>query len=216
MLKALLFDLDGTLADTDSLHMPTWIAALEPYGIEVDEEFYRHRISGRLNPDVVEELLPHVSEEEGRNIADTKEADFRDRAGELQPLPGLLDFLEEGRRRGLALSLVTNAPGENVGAILRGLKLESYFDSTILAEEVGAGKPDPEPYRAALKELGVRADEAIAFEDSTSGIVSAVGAAIRTVGIATTQPSEKLLDAGAYLVVDDFTAVEIRDLLDDL
>ncbi|MBA3426321.1 MAG: HAD family phosphatase, partial [Rubrobacter sp.] len=46
MLKALMFDLDGTLAETDSLHLPTWVDVLAPHGIEVDEEFYRERISG--------------------------------------------------------------------------------------------------------------------------------------------------------------------------
>ena len=215
MLKALLLDLDGTLADTDALHMPLWKDMLEPHGIEVDEEFYKHRISGRLNSDIIEDLLPHLSEEEGRNVADTKAADFRDRAGELQPLPGLIDFLEEGSGRGLTIALVTNAPRESVGITLRGLELESYFDSTILAEEVGVGKPDPEPYRAALKRLGVRAEEALAFEDSTSGIASAVGAAIRTVGVATTQAPERLREAGAFLVVDDFSAEEAWELLAD-
>lgn len=214
MLRALLFDLDGTLADTDALHMPTWIDALEPYGIKVDEEFYRQRISGRLNPDIIEEFLPHLPEEEAQNIADTKEIDFRNRAGELQSLPGLVEFVEEGRRRGLSIALVTNAPRENVGAILHGLGLEAYFDVTVLAEEVGVGKPDPEPYLATLEKLGIRADEAIAFEDSTSGIASAVGASIRTVGVATTQPPEKLLDAGAYLGIEDFTDAEVRGLLD--
>lgn len=214
MLRALLFDLDGTLADTDALHMPTWVDALEPYGIKVDEEFYRQRISGRLNPDILEEFLPHLPEEEAQNIADTKEVDFRNRAGELQSLPGLVEFVGEGRRRGLSLALVTNAPHENVGAILHGLGLEAYFDVTVLAEEVGVGKPDPEPYLATLEKLGIRADEAIAFEDSTSGIASAVGASIQTVGVATTQPPEKLLGAGACLVIEDFTDAEVRSLLD--
>lgn len=214
MLRALLFDLDGTLADTDALHMPTWVDALEPYGIKVDEEFYRQRISGRLNPDIIEEFLPHLPEEEAQNIADTKEVDFRNRAGELQSLPGLVEFVGESRRRGLSIALVTNAPRENVGTILHGLGLEAYFDVTVLAEEVGVGKPDPEPYLATLEKLGIRADEAIAFEDSTSGIASAVGASIQTVGVATTQPPEKLLDAGAYLVIEDFTDAEVRGLLD--
>lgn len=214
MLKALLFDLDGTLADTDALHQPTWVAALRPHGIDVTEEFYRQRISGRLSPEVLEELLPHLSREEGQSIADTKEADFRNRAADLRPLAGLIDFMESGRRHGLRSALVTNAPRENVGAVLRGLDLEGYFDSTVLAEEVGVGKPDPEPYKAALGKLDVRAGETVAFEDSTSGIASAVGADIRTVGIATTQPQEILLDAGAFLVVEDFTAPEVWSLLD--
>ncbi|MDQ4107021.1 MAG: HAD-IA family hydrolase [Actinomycetota bacterium] len=214
MLRALLFDLDGTLADTDALHMPTWADALRSYDIEVDEDFYKRRISGRRNPDIVEDLLPHLSEEEGRNIADTKEADFRERAGELRSLPGLLDFIEEGRWRGLPIALVTNAPRENVGAILRGLGLEGRFDSTVLAEEVGVGKPDPKPYRAALERLSIRAEEAIAFEDSTSGIASAVEAGIPTVGVATTREPEKLREAGAFLVAEDFTNPEVWGLLD--
>lgn len=213
MLRALLFDLDGTLADTDSLHMPTWADALRPYDIEVDEDFYKQRISGRRNPDIVEDLLPHVTEEEGRSITDTKEADFREQAVNLQPLPGLLDFIEEGHRRGLSIALVTNAPRDNVGAILRGLGLEGRFDATVLAEEVGVGKPDPKPYQTALGRLGVRAEEAIAFEDSTSGIASAVGAGIPTVGVATTRAPEKLLEAGAFLVAEDFADPGIRALL---
>ena len=58
MLKALLLDLDGTIADTDALHMPLWADLLGNHGIEVDEEFYKHRVSGRLNPDVLKEFLP--------------------------------------------------------------------------------------------------------------------------------------------------------------
>ena len=83
MYRALLFDLDGTLAETDSLHLPTWVEALRPYGIEVDESFYRERISGRSNSKIVEDLLPDLSAEEGQKLADTKEASFRERAHEL-------------------------------------------------------------------------------------------------------------------------------------
>lgn len=216
MLKALLLDLDGTLAETDSLHFPTWADALEPYGIQVDEEFYKENISGRLNPDIVEDLLPHVSEEEGRQIADTKEADFRRRAYELESLPGLIPFLEKARAQGLKLALVTNAPEENVHAILDGLNLGDAFDAMFLAREVGAGKPDPAPYLTALEQLGLAPDETIAFEDSASGIVSATEAGIPTVGIAsTTHDPKKLREAGAFMVTDDFTDLECVALLDD-
>jgi HAD superfamily hydrolase (TIGR01509 family) len=214
MLKALLLDLDGTLAETDSLHLPTWVAALRPYGVEVDEEFYKERISGRLNPEIVGELLPHLSEQEGREIAETKESDFRDRAGDLEPLPGLREFLEASKSRGCDLALVTNAPKENVHAILRGLELEHFFDPVVLAEEVEAGKPHPAPYTAALDRLSVSSEEALAFEDSPSGVSSAVAAGVPTVGVASTQEPQKLLDAGAFVVVEDFTDPEAWALLD--
>jgi HAD superfamily hydrolase (TIGR01509 family) len=214
LYRALLFDLDGTLAETDSLHLPTWVDVLRPYGIEVDEEFYRESISGRSNSKIVKDLLPDLSAEEGRKLADAKEASFRERAHELEPLPGLLDFMEEAKSRGLSLALVTNAPEENVEAILLALRLGEYFDEVVLSEEVGPVKPDPAPYRAALDKLGVAPEEALAFEDSTSGIGSAVGAGIPTVGIASTQDPEKLLQAGAFTVARDFTDPRLPELLE--
>jgi HAD superfamily hydrolase (TIGR01509 family) len=213
LYRALLFDLDGTLAETDSLHLPTWVATLSPHGIEVDEEFYRESISGRSNLEIVEELLPDLSAEEGRKLAEAKEASFRERAVELEPLPGLLEFMEEAKDRGLSLALVTNAPEQNVEAILLALGLGEFFDEVVLSDEVGPVKPDPAPYRAALEKLGVAPEEALAFEDSTSGISSSVAAGIPTVGIASTQVPERLLQAGAFAAVSDFTDPELRGLL---
>jgi HAD superfamily hydrolase (TIGR01509 family) len=214
LYRALLFDLDGTLAETDSLHLPTWVNVLRPYGIEIDEEFYRERISGRSNSKIVEDLLPDLSAKEGRDLADAKEASFRERADELEPLPGLLDFMREAKDRGLSLALVTNAPEENVEAMLLALELREFFDEVVLSDEVGPVKPDPAPYRAALNRLGVAPEEALAFEDSTSGIASSVGVGIPTVGIASTQAPETLEDAGAFMVAADFADPELRRLVD--
>jgi HAD superfamily hydrolase (TIGR01509 family) len=213
LYRALLFDLDGTLAETDSLHLPTWVDVLRPYGIEVDEEYYKARISGRSNSKIVEDLLPDLSAEDRRDLAEAKEASFRKHAGELEPLPGLLDFMEEAKDRGFSLALVTNAPEENVEAILLALDLGVFFDEVVLSDEVGPVKPDPAPYKAALERLGVGPDEALAFEDSTSGIASAVGASIPTVGIASTQAAETLEEAGAFMVAEDFADPKLRELL---
>ncbi len=213
MHRVLLFDLDGTLAETDSLHLPTWVEALLPHGIEVDETFYRDNISGRANAEIVGNLLPNLSAREGREIVETKEAGFRERAGDLEPLPGLLDFLESAKGRGLRTALVTNAPSENVGAVLLALGLEDFFDAVVPAEEVRAAKPDPEPYRTALEKLGADPEDALAFEDSVSGIASAVGAGVPTVGIASTQRPERLREAGAVTVAKDFTDPNLRALV---
>jgi HAD superfamily hydrolase (TIGR01509 family) len=214
LYRALLFDLDGTLAETDSLHLPTWVDALEPYGVEVDEEFYRDKISGRSTAEIVRELLPELTDEQGRSIGDAKEASFRERASELEPLPGLVDFVERGRKRGMRIALVTNAPEENVKMILLALKLRDFFDTVVLADEVEAVKPDPAPYRAALEKTGVPAEEALAFEDSISGISSSIAAGIPTVGIASSQEPQKLLVAGAFMTAQDFTDPQLRTLID--
>ena len=213
MYRVLLFDLDGTLAETDSLHLPTWVEALLPHGIEVDEAFYRENISGRANAEIVGDLLPNLSAQKGREIIEAKEAGFRERAGGLEPLPGLMEFLESAKGRELKTGLVTNAPRENVAAVLAALGLVDFFDAVVPAEEVRAAKPDPEPYLTALEKLGAEPGEALAFEDSLSGIRSAVDAGVPTVGIASTQEPEKLREAGAFTVARDFTDPGLRALI---
>lgn len=213
LYHALLFDLDGTLAETIPSHMPTWAAALKPYGFEVDDEFYREKISGRSAPDVLASLLPDLSEDEIRSLAETKEAGFRERAGDVKPLPGLIDFVAVARENGLRVALVTNAPKENVIAVLRALDLERDFDEVVVADEVGAVKPDPAPYKAALDRMDLAPGEAVAFEDSVSGIASAVGAGIPTVGIGSSDSPARLRDAGVFMVVRDFTDKQLLKLL---
>ena len=152
MVKAILFDLDGTLADTDPLHLLAWREVLAPYGLKVDPAFYRERISGRLNPEIVRDLLGLEGEEAERLIA-TKEARFRELAQGLRPTPGLPEFLERIREKGLLWGVVTNAPRENARHVLEALGLRPPL--LVLAEEVGRGKPDPLPYQLALRRLGV-------------------------------------------------------------
>lgn len=213
MYRALLFDLDGTLAETDSLHLPTWVDVLEPYGVGVDERFYRESISGRNTGEIIRDLLPELSDDENRSIGDAKEARFRERATELEPLPGLLSFVAWGREQGMSIVLVTNAPGENVRAVLLALELRDFFDAIVLADEVEAVKPDPAPYRAALEKIGVTPRQALAFEDSVSGISSSVAAGVPTVGITSSQKSETLLSAGAFVTAEDFTDPHLRALI---
>ena len=215
MLKALLFDLDGTLSETDSIHFLTWADAMKPHGVTLNREVYGERVSGHENPAIVADFLPSLSEEERRAVVEAKERDFNGRATSLEPLPGLLDFVAAARDGGLRLALVTNAPRENAAAILRAVALEDAFEAEILSEDVGAGKPDPAPYRAALERLGVAADEAVAFEDSASGIASALAAGVPTVGIASTQPVEKLEALGVELVVHDFTDPRLSAFIEE-
>lgn len=203
--RALLFDLDGTISETDSIHHPAWAEILSPRGYEVDWAFYQENISGRLNPEIVAEFMPDLSEEEGREIVEAKEADFRRRVGELVALPGLREFIERGKDAGMAVALVTNAPKLNALAVLEALGLSNVFDPVILAEDAGAGKPEPAPYLLALEKLGLASGEATAFEDSSSGIKAAVAAGISTVGIASTHDPQTLANAGAFTVARDFS-----------
>jgi beta-phosphoglucomutase-like phosphatase (HAD superfamily) len=124
-----------------------------------------------------------------------------------------VDFVQRGREWGMRIALVTNAPEENVQAILLALELRDFFDTVVLADEVEAVKPDPAPYRAALDKTGVAAEEALAFEDSVSGISSSVAAGVPTVGITSSQDPQKLFDAGAFMTAEDFNDPQLRALI---
>jgi HAD superfamily hydrolase (TIGR01509 family) len=214
MLNALLFDLDGTVADTDPIHYQTWREVMLGYGIEIDPTFYKARFSGRLNNQIIQDLLPKLSIAAGEQLSDDKEAAFRQRAAAiLQPLAGLLDVLDWVDQQGLKRAAVTNAPRENAEFMLQVLNLQTRIPIVILAEELPKGKPDPLPYQTALETLGVTAQETIAFEDSPSGVRSAVAANITTVGIATTHDPQELYQLGAMLVVADFTDDRLQNLL---
>lgn len=206
MLKAILFDLDGTLANTDPIHLQIWAELLAPHGYEVDKAFYQEKISGRLNAEIVRELLPHIPPEEEPQFSADKEARFRELAAtRLQPMPGLLPLLEWADAHGLKMAVVTNAPRSNAEFMLRVLNLESRFQPVIIADELERGKPDPLPYQEALRSLDLAIEDAVIFEDSTTGIRSAIASGVKTIGVASTHNPEKLCDLGAAIAVSDFT-----------
>jgi HAD superfamily hydrolase (TIGR01509 family) len=214
-LAAILYDLDGTIANTDPVHLIAWRECLREFGIEIDEPFYHQRMSGKLNPAIIADLLPQLSAEEGEKLADYKEARFRELADELLPTPGLLDLIDWASHHQLKQAVVTNAPRENARFMLKILKIDQVFDRVILADDLGIGKPDPTPYTYALKEFELKPHQAIAFEDSPSGVRSAVAAGIPTIGITSTQTPVALHELGANLAIADFTDANLWTLLNE-
>lgn len=216
MLKALLFDLDGTLTHSDPVHRTTWQAILQTYGIVMDEVFYNTHISGRLNDQILQDLLPQLNAAERQELSDFKEATFREQAQDLQPLAGSPKVIEWMQTQHLQRAIVTNAPRENAHFMLQVLGWIDLFPLVVLAEELPRGKPDPLPYQTALQRVGVQPDEALVFEDSPSGITSAVAAGIATVAIASGHPPDYLETLNPTLVIPDFTDPRLTDLLTQL
>ncbi len=204
-LKALLFDLDGTLANTDPLHFLAWQDILTEHKVSIDEPFYQRQMSGRLNPDIVADLLPELSLRASQQLIEEKERRFRKRAKTLKPLAGLDKLFDWVTAKGLARALVTNAPRKNAEFLLQTLGYSKSFAVTVIAEDFPIGKPDPLLYRQALKHLNLQADEVLAFEDSPSGIRSARSAGIDVIAIASTHAEISLVNEGADFAVADFS-----------
>jgi len=205
MLQAIIFDLDGTLANTDPIHTQVWREILEPHGYTVDDEFFKENISGRLNEHLIQELLPQLSPEEGEQLAIAKETWFRDlAASDLTRMPGFDELYDWVKGQALPTAVVTNAPRANAEFMLKILELETAFDLVLIAGELPRSKPDPLPYQTALERLGIPAAAAVVFEDSKTGIQSAVTAQIPTIGVASTHDPEVLYGYGASLVIEQF------------
>jgi HAD superfamily hydrolase (TIGR01509 family) len=197
MLKALIFDMDGTLVHSDPVHLEAFAEVLRPEGVDINEEIYRSTIIGRTNEAIFASLLPHLPVEKHEAYADEKEATFRRMASDLKPLEGLLDLLAWAETRGIRIALVTNAPRLNADHMLEALGLAGRFEVEITIEEVERGKPDPLPYLTALERLGIGADQAIAFEDSPSGMRAAKAAGLFSFGVLTGLSADEMREIGA-------------------
>ncbi|WP_249673156.1 HAD family hydrolase [Pseudomonas abieticivorans] len=214
MLNALLFDLDGTLTDTDTLHLLALQQLMQEEGRTFTEEDFEKHCSGRANPDMCRNLFPDRSVAQHVEFADRKEARFRQLSTHLEPLPGLLRLLAFAEQNQVGMVVVTNAPRANADHMLKALNLSARLPHVVVAEELARAKPDPLPYLTGLERLGARAENAMAFEDSIPGLTAAVKAGIFTVALTTSQSREALLAAGAHLVIDDFNDERLWQAID--
>ncbi len=213
MISAILFDLDGTLVNTDPIHFATWQEMLRQWNLEIDLEFYQTYISGRINSEIVQDILPQISLAAGLEVAEAKETLFRQRGAQLQPLAGLTRILEWTESLKIKRAVVTNAPKANAHFMLSALGLTDTFPVVVLAEDAKEGKPHPAPYQLAMELLEVTPESVLVFEDSPTGVRSAVSAGIYTIGVTTTHTPETLLQLGAKQTIADFTAPHLWDYL---
>jgi beta-phosphoglucomutase len=210
---SLLFDIDGTLTDTDSLHLEAFRALLVPFGRTVTEDAFRARIIGQPNDLIMGWMFPELDEVARAEMADEKERLFRASARTLTPTKGLMDILAWAQEMDVEVGVVTNAPRANGELMLRGLGLAHLLPRMVIGPELARPKPDPLPYLTGLAFVGGHAARAIAFEDSVPGVTSAARAGLFTVGITTGMTADLLLEAGAKQIVSDFTDDALWDRL---
>lgn len=202
MTPALLFDLDGTLLQSDPLHVRVFIEMFAERGLSIDEAYYFDKMHGRHNSAIFGEHFPG---EDAEALSDDKEARFRILLGDrAAPMPGVTDLIDRAETRGWGMAVVTNAPRINAEAMLDAIGLRARLPNLVIGDECAAGKPDPAPYHEALRRLGARPDAALAFEDSPSGLGSARAAGLYVVGVRSSLDDAALRAAGADTTISDF------------
>lgn len=208
-IEAVLFDIDGTLCDSDPLHFCAFRELLQGFnyndGVPITEEFFIEKIAGKHNEELSRLLFPDLPLEEGLKYMDYKEAMFRRLAADkLQPVKGLKKLCKWIEQRSLKRGAVTNAPSENVELIISKLGLSNFFQSVVLANDCARAKPFPDPYLKGLEGVNASSNHTLVFEDSVSGIKAAVAAGLTVLGITTRNPEHLLVEAGAKFLIKDF------------
>jgi HAD superfamily hydrolase (TIGR01509 family) len=212
--KALLFDIDGTLTDTDALHLEAFNEVLGRYGHAFDHARFTRELQGFSNASIGERFLPDEPLERQAAIIAEKENTFRRLvAGRIRPLPGLMALLARADSARIPMVAVTNAPRPNAEMLLSGLGIVERFKVLVIGDELAHGKPHPMPYLEGLRAVGAAAEASVAFEDSRSGVRSASSAGIATIGIRTALSHDDMIAAGAAMTAKAFDDPALLDFL---
>uniref|UniRef100_A0A0C9RXR8 TSA: Wollemia nobilis Ref_Wollemi_Transcript_5383_1082 transcribed RNA sequence n=1 Tax=Wollemia nobilis TaxID=56998 RepID=A0A0C9RXR8_9CONI len=208
-IEAVLFDVDGTLCDSDPLHYLTFRDMLQEVGFQggvpITEDFFSKNISGKHNDDIGAMLFPDWDESQRKKFIDDKEALFRRMAAQhLEAVKGLHNLCKWIESCGLRRAAVTNAPRENAELMISMLGLTDFFELLIVGSECERAKPFPDPYLKALEHFKIPPNKAFALEDSPSGLKAAVAAGLPVLGVTTRNPGQVLLDAGATFLIKNF------------
>ena len=209
--KAVIWDLDGVIADTGPFHLGAWQQLAEEMGRPFTAEDFR-RVFGLKNSDVIRKALaPDISADQVEALAERKEEIYRARVkGNIKPLPGVLPLLHSLKEDGFGLALASSTVPENIKLLLSSLGIEQLFDCLVSGQDVSRGKPDPEGFLLAAKKLGVEPRCCVIIEDAIDGVRAAKAAGMKCIAVANTHPRETL--AAADLTVESLETVESRDI----
>lgn len=184
-MKGVLWDLDGTLVDSEEFHWLSWRDIMRAEGMELSYPQFLASFGQRNDRILTAWLGPDVDRARMQRIGDDKEAEYR-RLVEthgLQPLPGAREWLARLRHGGWKQSIASSAPRLNAETMLRVLDLTDYLDAIVAAEDVTIGKPDPQVFLTAASRLGIPPARCVVVEDAAAGVEGARRGGMRSIGV---------------------------------
>lgn len=208
-IKAIIFDMDGVLVDSQSAHIKAERAACEKYGLFVPmsewKNFYGWKIEEIFAFLKKKYKMPNVSIDK---MVNHKKKEFKNCYQETTAIPGSLDFLNFCRKNFKKIALATSTKRSMQKMIFGMFGLEKYFDKISTGDMVQRGKPSPDIYKLAIKKIKLKPKECIVIEDAPNGIIAAKKAGCIALGITTSFSRRKLLAAKADHVGKDFAELK--------
>ncbi|RYZ88498.1 MAG: HAD family phosphatase [Proteobacteria bacterium] len=211
----LIFDMDGTLIDSNPTHKEAYTQFFAHHGIEISDDDFTQHISGRINAEIMTfffgEKDKKLTDSRIKELIAEKETLFQQLyAPKIEPLPGLIEFLMAVKAADIPMALATSAPIMNVDFVFDKLGIRQFFQQVITDGDVPEGKPDPAVFRIAAERLGADPAQCIVFEDSAKGVESAKNAKMAVIALATSHEPEATEKAD--LVIDEYTQIKVDQL----
>jgi HAD superfamily hydrolase (TIGR01509 family) len=200
---AVLFDIDGTLVDSNYLHVHAWVRAFHDVGIAADA-WRIHRAIGMDGSTLVDTLSDDAPDDVQERLKDLHSRYYTELSPLLRVLPGGRDILQRVASMGLQVVFATSAPEDELAQLRRVLDSDELVSAITSAEDVDTAKPDPDIIGVALERAGVTADQAVFVGDAVWDAKACARAGVSSIGLLSGGTSaEELTDAGASAVFTD-------------
>jgi beta-phosphoglucomutase len=204
--RAVLWDLDGTLADSSDQHWRAWRDAMAAANRTLTREQFAAAFGQRNDRFLRSWLGDDLSDEDVARFGDEKEAAYRRliEVEGLEPLPGAASWIRRLNGAGWRQAVASSAPRQNVAVMLRALRLNGLFDVFVGAEDVAVGKPDPAIFLTAASKLGIPPLRCVVVEDAAVGVEAAKRAGMASIGV-----------GRSAVLAADLVVATLADLADD-
>lgn len=216
MPEAVIFDLDGVIADTHSTHRDAWRQLLAEERREVRSGSLEFILEGRRRDEIVMHFFGRLPNEEVFRLGARKDELFRMRSTALKALPGAMEFIDQLQEYGIPKAVATSAGRQRTQRILEQLQLTEAFTAVVTGDDVARSKPDPSIFQVAAAALRVDCAGVLVIEDSPAGVQAAKSAGMTCLGIASSAGAARLFQAGADHVLPTIPALpwaEVKSLL---
>lgn len=201
---AIIFDMDGVIIDSKEMVESFWIEKFRQFNLDVPKENFEERFHGRPARLIIDQEFPFLSEAQ-RTVMEREIKEYDSSVEEFDLIPGIEIFLRRCKKEDIPIALVTSALPPKVNVMKKSLGFDPGFVTEVTANRVENGKPDPECYNLALREMGIAPNNAVVFEDSVSGVQAAAGSNATVIGVNEPRMHASLKQNGASNTIRNFT-----------
>jgi HAD superfamily hydrolase (TIGR01509 family) len=207
---AFLFDLDGVIIDTEPQYDIFWRKTAEKYQLGIEN--FENLIKGTTLPYILSRYFSHFSETTQQELVVANQSFELEM--NIMPISGVLIFLENTKKAGIPMGLVTSSDDRKIEYVFSRLPIRQYFNTIVSADRITRGKPDPMCYLLAAQDLGISPGNCFVFEDSFHGIQSGNAAGMKVIGLSTTNPADSIVK-DCVKVISDFYDFSIQSLFSE-